>query len=179
MSRLRDLGPEAARRDAVRRALPLGICGFFVTSVLAVFWGHAHPTDGSAAWWAVCGAAGAFFVALPLTMAFYRRKWIDGLLVAISCLNILFIVNLIWLWCKDFPLSAARSSMPTVFTSIILYRSLRWYYMPVPDISVHADPSRLFIEAEGRPREAGPKSVPLICMVTGGLAVLAVIFLRR
>ncbi len=127
---LRNLPPDSAWNEAMRRSFLASIGGFFVPNLLANFGTipQLHPDFHFMP--GVCGGAGAFISSMALHLAYFHKKWIQWIAAAI--LGLVLPYGATWLWFRTSRPSASAGLLqlcgPTLLTAIIIYFSFMLWH---------------------------------------------------
>lgn len=178
MTRLRSLSPAVAWNEAERRAIPVGIVGFFVSGLAVVFAAPAAPADQVPAFWAFFGAAAGFFVSLSLSLAYYRRRWIPYALYAMGSTAVLCGTGYAELRLAGHGVGFTQLLALVVFPSVLLYIGLHWLHIRMCS-GESAEYLRDLVEDESAfPKTRLVKIFYWISAAIGGLLLLAFLQVR-
>jgi|HubBroStandDraft_1064217.scaffolds.fasta_scaffold225701_1 hypothetical protein len=99
-SRLRELRPAAAWRETERRAIAVGIVGFFTFGLLQSL---GVPILQKPIQAAIAGMVASFLTLLAVSVAYYHRSWVMGALSA-ACFSFPFGALALWSRISNQPL---------------------------------------------------------------------------
>jgi len=120
---LRKLPPASAWNEAMRRSFVSSIFGFFVPNLLANFGTIPQLHVSFQFMPGVCGAAGAFFASMSLYLAYFHKKWIQG--IPAASVGLVLPYGATWFWFRTTHPSDSAGLLqlcgPTLITGIIMY----------------------------------------------------------
>jgi hypothetical protein len=176
---LRKLSPGSAWNEAMRRSFVASIGGFFVPNLLANFGVIPQLHTSLQFMPGVCGAAGAFFAAMALHLAYFHKKWVQGVAAAIVGFVLPYVAS--WLWFRiTQPSASARFSKlaePTVVTSLLSYFAFMFWHAKSSNTAFGGLGAAVVADDYGHPKRKWERVVYGMCLVIGSL-VLLLLFLR-
>jgi len=158
----------------MRRSFVASIGGFFVPNLLANFGAipQLHPSFQFMP--GVCGAAGAFFASMALHLAYFNRKWFQGIAAAIVGFTLPYCATLLRFRISQPPASAGFSKLvaPTVVTSLLIYLALMFWHAKSSNTTFDGLGEAVGADDYGQPKRKWERVVYGVCLVIGSVVLL-------
>ena len=167
--KLRRLKPAAAWRESGRRAIAVGIVGFFAFGTLQSL---GVPILLKPAQAAIAGMTAAFLTYLAVSVAYYHHSWIMGSSLSVVLLSLPFVVVALWSRFSNQPLL-----IPAAIMALAGYLGLKRIHIAASrqladdyfiDL-VQAD------ETEFHPKSRWASALLWAMIVLGGMMILALL----